>query len=99
MSDAALEYPWLKDVYATRRTFLDLATMGLLTFAAVGQIAKAPIKCKREPVYLTGADGALLMGADGALLLAPEKHYECESSLGTIGYDQHSGLEVSAKRP
>jgi hypothetical protein len=93
-----IEYPWLKNVDVTRRRILLLSRQGLLTFAAIGQIAKAPIECKREPAYLTGKDGARLQNQDRDFVTAKGKHYECEAEFGSIGYDEHSGLQVSARR-
>lgn len=77
----ATRWPWLSPILAARLTLmLVLFLGGLLSFAAVGQMAN---QCSREPIYLTTEKGDRLMLEDGtSYLIAEEKRLQCRLALG-----------------
>jgi hypothetical protein len=77
-------WPWLDRIVAARATVMILVSLGILTFAAVGEMAK---KCSREPNSITDQFGFRITDQFGRSLTDGQKHLECRTVWGDFGAD------------
>lgn len=75
-------WPWVSPILAARLTLVLLLFLGLLSFAAVRQMAN---QCSREPIYRSTSDGAARVTSQGDARSVDGKHLGCRTPWGDYG--------------
>jgi len=73
------KWPWLDRVSAAWLCLVSAMLLGILSLAAVGQIAR---QCEVDDGYLVDANGNRLGDANRNKLVTGDKEFECRTVLG-----------------
>jgi hypothetical protein len=78
---ATAQRPWLDRITTARRLLVLALFLGVLAFAAIGEMANA---CSREPIYRTTSDGRHRVTAQDGARVVNGKHLRCRLAWGDV---------------